>query len=630
MRERWTSEKKDQWSKREKEWRPRGEEKEPRTNTEKRNRKPRGPAVSDFVSVESAPLDTNPVTLLEGEASTPESRTGTRVAPPMRPYELAQRVTKLCEQGKLDEAISYVKSAPTASQNAIVWNTLIMYAFNAYQINTGYTLFIDMKRRGFTPIPSTWTIMFQGLARRAAKSDGKFSEQFLGRVSSAYTQFIKVLGDLEDNRHFQVTDFNIPFNAYLDLLLELGRHQELYDVFRSMEDYAPLKADGFTYSTVLRCILKRPDVPWKGETGEVKEIRDAVLARKVWDQIRAPRNGTPVLVDSHLISAILRIMTASPRLTDQQYGLDLVEEYLGLIKPGTLSPSEGSKIARGKNGQPLALTSYSFHLALLLAASMRRFRYILHYIQQVQDSPWAPHILNTGHLNLAINAHAELAVAKGSTDVQEAFELIEWMYRMEALDPKAWRGILPNQDTYTAMFRACWKGNDYNSARKGFSRMSGYDDADFVTSSEPKPRSVVMGRSFLPDAHAMSCLVRSSLSKERNISHALEIVRHIGLPHFFPGSNVPSGDREHSTKGSRHTQRTQAFYRAKLAEAILSAIDRGGPDLPFEQKWLDHTAKVCERTKMDFDQNWKLGPALREWMGESIDRENSAELLGDQ
>ncbi|KZP00158.1 hypothetical protein CALVIDRAFT_560755 [Calocera viscosa TUFC12733] len=561
--------------------------------------------VEDFVTSDRPPDQSNEVKEGKGEPAPP-------VQLPMRPYDLAQRVTKLAEDGKIDDAISFVKSSPLASQNTIVWNTLLMYIFKSGRFNAGYSLFIDMKRRGFKPIPSTWTILFQGFARRAADTREPISELFMDRISSAYTQFTKVLEGLKDVNPFTVEQFIIPFNAYLDLLLAIGRHQELYNVFLSVEDYPPLKADAVTYAIVLRCLLKRPDVPWKGETGEVKEIRDAQLARKVWDQMRSGRKeGIIVPVDSHLFSAVLRLMSISPRIADQQYGLDLIEEYLGLIKPGTLSPTQGTKVPRNTYGQPLALTGYSFHLALLLAVRMRRFRYVLNYLQQVQDSAWAANVLETGHMNLAINAHGELAAAKGSTDVEEAFETIDWMIRQEQLDPRVWSKVVPNQETFTSMLRACWKGrNNYNFTRKTFALMTGYDHLDFDKDDEPKKPRMRRGRTFLPDAQGMSCLIRSSLSNIHNIHHAFRILKHLGLDRFFE-----DGGRHGQT---RRDQRVTAFYRAKLGEAILAAKSTAGLNLPFDANWLGEASRRSYQAKDNFERNWKVGMELKEWMGETL------------
>jgi hypothetical protein len=62
----------------------------------------------------------------------------------LEPHILSQRLKKLCDQGKLTEAIEKLKSSPLDAQNAVVWNTVIWECMKAKQYQLAYKLFVDV------------------------------------------------------------------------------------------------------------------------------------------------------------------------------------------------------------------------------------------------------------------------------------------------------------------------------------------------------------------------------------------------------------------------------------------------------------------------------------------------------
>jgi hypothetical protein len=62
----------------------------------------------------------------------------------LEPYVLSARLTKLCETGQIDEAVSMLKNAPLDAQNTPVWNTLIWECMKAKRFRVAYRLFIDV------------------------------------------------------------------------------------------------------------------------------------------------------------------------------------------------------------------------------------------------------------------------------------------------------------------------------------------------------------------------------------------------------------------------------------------------------------------------------------------------------
>jgi hypothetical protein len=64
--------------------------------------------------------------------------------PSQPPFHFAQAITKLCQRGKLEEAIQMTKDAPLSSQNEVVWNQLIKEALKDGRLKLSYELFIDV------------------------------------------------------------------------------------------------------------------------------------------------------------------------------------------------------------------------------------------------------------------------------------------------------------------------------------------------------------------------------------------------------------------------------------------------------------------------------------------------------
>lgn len=89
-----------------------------------------------------------------------EDRSGAESKPKRRlkPYELTLRLTKLCEEGKMDEAIETLKNMPLDAQNPAVWNTMISHAGRAGRFQLAYQLYIDVSNTtvysSHLPLPS--------------------------------------------------------------------------------------------------------------------------------------------------------------------------------------------------------------------------------------------------------------------------------------------------------------------------------------------------------------------------------------------------------------------------------------------------------------------------------------------
>jgi len=64
----------------------------------------------------------------------------------LEPHVLSQRIKKLCDRDKLDDAVSLLKNSPLAAQNTPAWNTLIWETMKVKRYKLAYSLYTDVCR----------------------------------------------------------------------------------------------------------------------------------------------------------------------------------------------------------------------------------------------------------------------------------------------------------------------------------------------------------------------------------------------------------------------------------------------------------------------------------------------------
>ena len=67
------------------------------------------------------------------------------VMKPLQPHVLSARLKRLCEEGKVDDAVFMLKNAPLDAQNTQVWNTLIWECMKVKRYQLAYQLFVDVR-----------------------------------------------------------------------------------------------------------------------------------------------------------------------------------------------------------------------------------------------------------------------------------------------------------------------------------------------------------------------------------------------------------------------------------------------------------------------------------------------------
>ncbi|KAJ7781255.1 pentatricopeptide repeat-containing protein [Mycena metata] len=470
----------------------------------------------------------------------------------LEPHVLSGRLKKLAEDNQLDTAVAMLKNAPLAAQSTPVWNTLIWECMKAKRFKLAYDLFIDMKRRGFSPTTRTFQTMFSGLSRI--------------EVWSAYPQQLKNARSLYDayQRHIEAvkkhdptsSELSIdPLPAYITILGNAGQFDEIFVLFHSLEDEGPMAANKFIFTAMFRAL----SVTSAG-LNSARYAKNATDARVLWGQALKAAETKGLEIDSFVVTAAA-IALSKGQPAEQKLAFQLVREYFGLAT-STESPAHGK----------IPLTAQSLAAALALCNSSRKPAECIHFFEQVMKRPPA-----SGGSNIVDRAHGEevlkarlALVAPGSAHL--SLETLEWMLRQE-IQREDGPKIRPAITTYNLVLLTCWRGTDWNSATRTFNLMTGYHCHDFMDGAvAPSPRvdKRPIGRNLVPTAETMSCMFRTALATQNsaNMRQCLRIADHFNakVASFF---NEDKKLVSESTKSVKNW----AFHMVKLASAVIETVD---------------------------------------------------------
>ena len=529
----------------------------------------------------------------------PEEGSGTESRPKrlLKPYDLTLRLTKLCQEGKMDEALETLKNMPLDAQNTSVWNTMISQAGRAGRFQLAYQLYIDvsntivsstlclttqsqMKRRGFRPTLRTFTSLMGAFIRVPS---WKERTKLLQNVHKTYDNFLEYI-ELVRGHNPQSPECNIaPINAYLSILSRAGQQQRMFDVYNSLDQSGPLAPTAITYTVVLgglghSSIVTFDDTP----TARAIRERNASDARFVWRQLtkRLEEDDTPVRVDAPLIASVIPVL-ALGRPADQVVAFDVLREFVGLAKPGETAPAATAE-----------LTGALLSDVLWLCNAAKKHRLCVHFVQQLiaQDSP----MLDRGHIDHVLAAYGTLAATGSTTEAARALQMLEWMIEQEVASARG-HLIRPGLSTYTLVLVACWRAKDWGSTMRTFELMTGYRASDFADEATETPQQMARtrGKNVLPDAAAASCIARAALETgdEAAMRQCLRITHHLNVTQYL--SNPEEAPAEHGRVAPRF-KKDATFYAHKMASALVGIVDvlvpkrtEGSPRLgPEERKFV--------------------------------------------
>ncbi|KAJ3498997.1 hypothetical protein NLJ89_g10147 [Agrocybe chaxingu] len=468
----------------------------------------------------------------------------------LEPHALSARLKKLCDAGKLPDAIYMLKNAPLDAQNTQVWNTLIWECLKEKRHSTAYQLFVDMKRRGFSPTLRTFQTFFNGLSR--IESWSTHTKQ-LAHARSLYEGFQRHVASIKRHDPSNPELSSDPLAGYIRLLGNAGQYQEIFDVYYALDLEGPMTPTQYVYTAMFQAIAAaKNDTP----EGAVKAAADA---RLLWAQMLKASKKNPSLVpDSHTIVAALNALSGGNGM-DYHLAFKIVSEYYGLD-------------ANKMTSQPGLLTLQPESLAAILRLCNQSKQYSLasQFYQQVRRRPeniGGASIIDRGHMEEVFKA--DIALREPGIGYH-AVQMLEWMLRQEissANGPK----IRPALSTYTLVMQGCRYSGDWSSATRTFDLMTGYHSHDFMDGSvaaNPRLDKRGPGRSFSPTADVMSWMLGTAqATKNRaHMRQALRIVDHLG----FDTVMHARGEVKQETN---KVMKSRTFFGAKFASVLMETTD---------------------------------------------------------
>ncbi|OBZ76233.1 hypothetical protein A0H81_04014 [Grifola frondosa] len=506
-------------------------------------------------------------TLSHGKGSSGTAAKGEYLGKRMlRPAVLSERLIKLSREDRLDDAIIMLQNAPLDAQNAIVWNTLIKHVLEARRYKLAYQLYIDMKRRGFSPTIKTYTTMFGGLS---TVQEWSKHTKLLEQVHTLFENYVQYVQSIKE-RDPSSPDLNVgPIAVYIRILASAGLYQRIFDVYYAMDEEGPLAPTKYTYTAMFQSLSDRRASPDGGRDERGIRDQNASDAKVLWRSMIKRSQKSPIFEpDAFLITSALRVF-ALGRPADQLFAFDIIRDYLGFAKPG-----EDPLPPKVELERPLLSD------VLWLCNLTRKYRICTYFAQQVMDGhlkAGARAVLDRGHIEQVLTAYGALAAMGTMNESRQALRALEWMLEQDR--NRRDDQLRPGLSTYTLVLAACWRGADWESAMRTFELMSGYHAEDFADGEDGQPPATLRmdqraaGKNVLPDPAAMSFIVRIALASNDppTMRQCLRIVDHLGVDRW---SDV---DREDGGRVAAQYYKDQSFYAGKTASAMVELIDKVVP-----------------------------------------------------
>lgn len=498
----------------------------------------------------------------------------------LKPYDLSIQLKRLCSEGDLDGAIERLKSTPRDAQSTAVWNTMMSECLSAERYQLSYDLFIDMKRRGFSPNNITFATMLNGIS--LIKDWSKYRKQ-LQNAHSLYESYLKHLESVKFHEADNSKELSLhPLAAYIQILGDAGDYNKIFDVYFAMDQEGPLAPNRFIFTAMFKAISTRHKRSVTG--GEISTRSDAASdAKHVWMQMEKVMQKNPdFFLDPGLIATAIRAFTrGSPN--DQNFAFTIIHDQLGLSKPGEDMPKRLSN----------NLNAWTLDATLQLCNSMQKHRLAVHFMRQVMDKinwdkVWMRYLIDAHHIHKLLRAYAGLASLGSLNESNEALEALEWSMKNDVIYrlPK----LTPTAQSYHLALMTCCRSADWPTAVRVYELMTGVEASQFEPGGNRSPtvRKRSEGKNLPTDVETMSFLLRTALAAN-NITH----IQHAMWLADFACVDALLSDTH-----------TAAFYRSKLASSVMEATKRlqeaGAFTQEQEKTWSSHRSlarQVLKSTK---------------------------------
>lgn len=538
---------------------------------------------------------------------------------------LADRVKLLCSRSQYDQAIDLVKTSIVT--NVVVWNVLLHEILLDRKFKRSFELWMDMKRRGVKPNVRSYTTFFNGHVKIKEMETAS-----LARVKSVFAQWeLYAQGELdrieeqqggggkkkraersfggqrsyEDMEDEPVSSKEssameaiscIPTNAYLHFLGNTKNLPLLLTTFEAMPSTGLLAPDATTYSTVLSALRSSSDP------------EHFKVAMKLWRHMLDQKRGA--IVDTMTVSVIISICRETARPDDQKIGLDVAQQFYGLVPPAL----EDTLVSPTLPAPLVPLDSAALSNVFSLALKMQQYNLVTRWFDQMRDYPKrfdSKRVLESWHCDLvylALAAKKDASGAEGSFDLSlvKTFstrcllmtfcaDLLNYQRASPLHSP-----LQPTLSSYTNAIQVCWRSADLIRASKILELMTGKRmggdgtlvatvptsawsppsaSASASTSTSTKPAAKKsLHKTFSPDERILSTLLQTALATKNRgeISRSIELAEAHGFGREFytqiiqPSSSSSPSTSSNSSLALSHNQ----FWRYKLSEVFERSIDR--------------------------------------------------------
>ncbi|KAG6821282.1 hypothetical protein H0H93_002392 [Arthromyces matolae] len=482
-------------------------------------------------------------------------------------FVLSNRLKKLCNVGNVDGAVELLKNSPRDAQNVVVWNTLIWESMKAERFSLAYRLYVDMKRRGFSPNPRTYRSMFTGLSK--IKDWPSHSKQ-LQNARSLYLNFQSHLNSIKAHDPTSPHLSPRPLDAYLRILGDNRLWQEMFDLYYALPSEGPGAPDEYIYTAMFYGLAVTPT----GVDALTVQKKHAHEAKILWDMMLKARVKNQFTIDSTLVNSAILALSLGDE-AEHNLAFSISHEFFGLAKPFDLSQNKGS----------IPLSSKAFDAVLRLCNASGNHALSIRFFDEIvrrTSKPDSTQVLDQGHFNQILKARLHMPDA-GTAEF--SVRTVETMVHKEASAGKNGPQLRPNFGTYNLALIACWRDADWRGATRLFNLMTGFRAHDFMDGSViTNPQRIPGLRYMNPAPDHWTFLIRTALaSRSRaNVRQVLRMINH------FNELSV-----ETASEPDSHAKPPESFFTGKLAKDLNEAIkfvSEGGSKFAFARQELEQWA----------------------------------------
>ncbi|KIK68173.1 hypothetical protein GYMLUDRAFT_69175 [Collybiopsis luxurians FD-317 M1] len=453
-------------------------------------------------------------------ASSASSNSASKIL--LEPHVLSARLKKLCDQNQIDMAVAMLKNSPLDAQNVPVWNTLIWECLKAERFRLAYELYIDMKRRGHRPNTRTFQTLMNGLAR--IENWDAHTKQ-LEHAHLVYKAFMRHVEHVKQHDPSSAEISVGPLAAYVKILGGAELHQEIFDVYYSLDSEGPFSPDHLLFTAMFQALSLRPTT----QSGDL--VQNAASAKLLWNLMLKARRKTNFPIDGYVVSsAIVALSRGSP--PNQEFAFSLVEEYFGLFFDDGSEPISTKREANGS----IPLEPQSFAAVLTLCRNSSRPLHVINFFASVLQRPESQggaSIIDRAHVEQVLQSLIAAAVPASS---DKGLELLEWMLSQEVKLPSSIATkIRPTYSTFNLLIsHICRIENNWQVATRTFDLMTGYHCHDFMDGVErlhPRLDARSHDRNISPTPEVLSSMMRIAVNSQdrANVRQALRIIHYFRI-----------------------------------------------------------------------------------------------------